>query len=213
MLTILCVLKSGGAYDAEWVAKLSRGLARHMTVPYRLRCLTDFAQVPCERIPLVHDWPGWWSKIELFRPGVIDGPTLYVDLDNLVLRCLAPLAQESDFAMLHNFHRSDHASSAVMWFKQSAPHHVYEKFAANPVGWIAHHEKARDGPYLGDQAFIWECFGRDVPFIKTTKKAVLSYKCNIKQLGYLPPGVLIVAFGGSHKPNNAPEHWVREAWA
>lgn len=82
-LTIACVLRSGGVYDAEWVAKLQRGVARHMTLPHRFVCLSD-VDVPCERIPLVTDWPGWWSKIELFRKGLFDGPVLYTDLDSVI---------------------------------------------------------------------------------------------------------------------------------
>ena len=30
MLTVACVLKSGGIYDASWVARLKAGVAKHL---------------------------------------------------------------------------------------------------------------------------------------------------------------------------------------
>lgn len=212
MLTIACVMRSGGIYNAEWVRKLRDGVARNLRTPHRFVCLSD-VDVPCERIPLLHDWPGWWSKIELFRPGVITGPALYFDLDNLPVGDLSQLAAcEHDFAMLRNFNRPEYASSCVMWFKESAPAHVYEKFAADPQGWMTFHVEHRDGPYLGDQAFIWDCFERKVPFIDIPAMTVCSYKKDFLRLGKLPDNAVMVAFGGSYKPNTVKNKWVTRAW-
>jgi len=212
MLTVICVMRSGGIYNAEWVRKLRDGVARHMSLPHRFVCLSD-VDVPCERIPLLHDWPGWWAKVELFRPGVVTGPTLYFDLDNLPVGDLSPLAAcEHDFAMLRNFNRPEYASSCVMWFKDKAPAHVYDKFAKASDGWMTFHVEHRDGPYLGDQAFIWDCFDRKVPFINVPPLTVCSYKKDYLRLGRLPDGTAMVAFGGSYKPNTVQHKWVRQAW-
>jgi hypothetical protein len=212
MLTVISVLRSGSFYDAEWVRKLRDGVARNLRLPHRFVCLSD-VDVPCERIPMMHDWPGWWAKLELFRPGVVTGPTLYFDLDNIPVRDLSALANcPHDFAMLRNFNRPDYASSCVMWFKESAPAHVYEKFVADPNACIAFHVKHRDGPYLGDQAFIWQCFDRKVPFIEVPPQTVCSYKKDYLRLGQLPDNAAMVAFGGSYKPNTVKDRWVGEAW-
>ena len=69
MITILCVLKSGGVYDIEWVRKLRDGVSRNLSQEHRFVCLSD-VPVPCRRIPIEHHWPGWWSKIEMFKPGL-----------------------------------------------------------------------------------------------------------------------------------------------
>src|SRR5262245_61940013 len=81
MLTIACVLKSGGIYDATWVARLRDGVARHLPLTHRFVCLSD-VEVPCERIPLEHDWPGWWAKVELFK---LKAPVLFFDLDTAIV--------------------------------------------------------------------------------------------------------------------------------
>jgi hypothetical protein len=157
-LTVLCVLKSGGDYDAEYVRKLRDSVARHLTIPHRFVCLSD-VPVPCERIPLKHGWPGWWSKIEVFRPDVITGPTLYLDLDTIVVDDLDRVAAiPYEFAML-NIREKDTkvGNSGAMWLTKPFPH-VYERFAEKPDYWIDYHERNAKDRYMGDQAFISDCF-------------------------------------------------------
>jgi hypothetical protein len=144
-MLVLCVCKSGAEYDAEWVRKLKAGVARNLTVPYEFKCLSD-VDVP-DRIPLRHKWPGWWSKIEVFRE--VTGPTLYLDLDTVVTGNIDWLTKtEHDFAAIRNFHDPDMIGSAVMWFKRPL-RKVYDRFCEKPFKWIEYHDRKRDGPYLG----------------------------------------------------------------
>jgi hypothetical protein len=85
MLTVACVLKSGGIYTPEWVDRLQRGVSEYLKATHRFVCLSD-VDVPCERVPLEHDWPGWWAKMELYS---LPGPVLYFDLDVAILGSLA----------------------------------------------------------------------------------------------------------------------------
>lgn len=210
MLTVLSVLRSGGIYDAEWVRKLRDGVARNLRQPHRFACLSD-VEVPCERIALLHDWKGWWAKIELFRPGVVTGPTLYFDLDNVPLGPLDFLAEcPHEFAMLPNFNRPDYASSCVMWWK-TPQHHVYEKFAEKPGYWREYHRLRRSGPYLGDQAFIWECWKRQVPMLEVSRRQICSYRVDVLKRG-LPAEAAMVCFGGEFKPSNVRTDWLERAW-
>src|SRR5947209_20113122 len=57
MLTIACVLRSGGPYNADWVTGLQGNVARFAPL-HRFVCLSD-VDVPCERVPLITGWPGW----------------------------------------------------------------------------------------------------------------------------------------------------------
>lgn len=51
-------------------------------------------------IPLEHNWPGWWSKMELHRPDLPEGRTLYMDLDSHAIRSLQPILDyEGDLVM------------------------------------------------------------------------------------------------------------------
>lgn len=147
MLTVACVLKSGGIYDASWVARLRAGVAAHLPVPHHFVCLSD-VDVPCERIPLEHDWPGWWSKIELFK---LSGPVLYFDLDTAIVGDLSDIAAQAlqyDFTVLRDFYRlGDGVGSGVMSWNGLLLH-LYERFLERPEQW----RKQLGG--RGDQGFI-----------------------------------------------------------
>lgn len=209
-LTVLCVLKSGGDYDAEYVRILRDGVARHLTVPHRFVCISD-APVPCERIELKHSWKGWWSKLEIFRPDVITGPTLYLDLDTIITGNLDPVTTiPYEFAML-NIRAKDLkiGNSGAMWFAKPFPH-VYERFAEKPDYWIDYHEKSAHDRYMGDQAFISDCFD-DIPKLHHALPDFFkSYKYDACQEA-VPPGCSVVCFGGPPRPRQAGG-WVKQAW-
>jgi hypothetical protein len=60
------------------------------------------ADVPGNKIELLHgdEWPGWWSKVELHRPDLPAGRTLYMDLDSHAIRSLGPILDfEGDLVM------------------------------------------------------------------------------------------------------------------
>lgn len=209
-LTVLCVLRSGGDYTPEYVRKLRDGVAKHLTIPHRFVCLSD-VPVPCERIEMQHDWPGWWSKIEMFRPGVITGPTLYLDLDTIITGNLNQVASiPYDFAML-NIRAKDIkiGNSGAMWFRKPFPH-VYERFAQKPRHWIDYHVANAHDRYMGDQAFISDSFD-DIPKLHHALPGFfLSYKYDRLQ-ERVPKDCSVVCFGGKPRPHEAGG-WVKQAW-
>jgi hypothetical protein len=212
MITVICMLKSGGIYNAEWVRKLRDGVARNLS-DHRFVCLSD-VDVPCERIPLAHGWPGWWSKIELFRPGVIQGTTLYLDLDSVVVNSMEWVrGLKSDFAMLQSFHpfAPGMIGSGVMWFGEKAPAVVYEKFAQSPWFWMRYHKEQRDHTYVGDQAFIWDTLGRKVDFLPNEAAGLVSYKYHC--IEGVPEKASVVCFHGTPRPNEVKTDWMERAWA
>jgi hypothetical protein len=207
VLTVLCVLKSGGVYDATWVEKLKNGVDRNLK-GHRFVCMSD-VDVPCETIPLENNWTGWWSKIEMFRPGVISGPTLYLDLDTVITGPLFEFTDlPYDFAMLESFHETGVVGSGVMWFGYKAPEGVYERFSMGPLRVMDHYHSVRSGSYRGDQAFIWDTLDRNVD--KIASPALRSYKMHC--LGGLPKGTSIVCFHGRPRPTEVSQPWMDEHW-
>lgn len=96
-VNIVCVYWKGNFQgriflDSD-VDMLRRSVEKHIDRPYRFYCLTNDmnANFNSEKIKLKHNWPGWWSKIELFRPDLPEGRTLYIDLDSHVVGNLGPL--------------------------------------------------------------------------------------------------------------------------
>ena len=211
--TVICVLRSGGVYDASWVEKLKNGCKRHLP-QHIFNCLSD-VPVPCNRIPLKHDWPGWWSKIELFRPGVIDSPTLYLDLDTVITGAIDVgklLREGADFSMLQSFWRPDMVGSGVMYFSgDNVPTAVYDKFVRQPKAYIAHHERHAKGTYVGDQAFIHDVVSDEVPRINDYLFGIKSYKFHCHRI--LPQDARIVCFHGKPTLLQVDHDWVRTHWA
>ena len=210
MIDVLCVCKSGGIYDTEWVRKLKEGFSRNFTFKHRFRCLSDI-EVPCDRIPLQHDWPGWWAKIEMFRKGVIEGPTLYLDLDTVITGEVNLARLNCDFAMLRNFWVPDMVGSGVMWFSgENVPHKVYDKFIRQPLAYMAHHKRHEDPPYIGDQAFVWDALNREVEQVNDYLPGIYSYKMHC--LRRLPADASIICFHGLPRPTEVNTDWMQTHW-
>lgn len=210
--TVLCVLRSGGEYTVEWVRKLRDAVERNTTKPHIFECLSD-VETPCSRQSLMHDWPGWWSKIELFHPHTIAGPTLYIDLDTVIVGNIDHLLDlDYDFAMLTNFHQKDFVGSGVMWFRnpQSVPHKVYHKFARMPDAYIAHHQRVRKGPHMGDQAFVWDTLGGQIAQLDNEKLGLKSYKYHCSKR--LPPDARAVCFHGPPRLGDVRADWIEQHW-
>jgi hypothetical protein len=163
MLNIVCVLRQGGkvGYDATWAKKLQNGVSRNLSIPHRFVCLSD-VEVPCERIPLEQDsnfkGPGWWAKLQLFRPGLFDGPVLYFDLDTVITGNLDELVNtitlQDDFLMEHDAHFNI-ASSAILYWNGDYSY-IYKEYMKDPRYYEDKYSLENQGAdrQIGDQAVI-----------------------------------------------------------
>lgn len=213
MLTVICVLRSGGIYSADWVRKLRDAVARNLSISHRFVCLSD-VEVPCERIPLAHNWPGWWAKLELFKPGVVTGPTLYLDLDTVIVGNIDALANiPTDFAMLRNFGRRNYIGSGVMWLGKPQVR-VYERFIAKPEEHIAEYIRNEHAAVIGDQAFIFDTIGdTNVTRLQDVVPGLIHCYPKTFAADQAPAGAGVICFKGKIKPPQAMHlQWCLEAW-
>lgn len=136
MLTIATLLKSGKEFAPDHVARLKRQCNK---IPHtRFVCLSD-VDVPCERIPLLHNWPTWWGQCELFRPGLFYGPVLYMDLDTTVLRDPSIVVEQGEFWALGWYGKRglEPTSGVMAWWGDFS--RIYEKAKAldkRPTRWV-----------------------------------------------------------------------------
>jgi hypothetical protein len=154
MINVVCVLRHGGkvGYDATWVEKLKNSVARNLTIDHKFICLSD-VDVPCERIPLIGTGVGFWSKLELFRPGLFNDPVLYIDLDTVIcdnIDGIVANVSNQNFVMLKETDKNV-VSSAVMWWKGDHSY-LWEKYTNIPSNIIKNEYSKM--PRYGDQAFI-----------------------------------------------------------
>jgi len=195
MLTVACVLRSGGVYNQEDVSRLHAGVYQHLKEEHKFVCLSD-VEVPCDKIPLEHNWPGWWSKMELFK---LPGPVLFFDLDTIITGDLSDIArktEQSDLIMLRDFYRHDGLGSGIMgWGKSNIK--FYDLFRGNFGGWT------QKLGARGDQGFIEEV----VNISQTTKwqdivpEQIVSYKVHVMNR-FVPTNARVVCFHGIPKPRD-----------
>lgn len=190
---VTCVLKSGGEYLPRHVYNL-RDMCADFLPPHEFVCLTDLPQMHCQTIPLFHNWPGWWSKIELFK---LRGKHLYFDLDTvLVSDCssIVSVAQGKTFIILRDIYRGltdKFAMGSGMMYWEDDLSFVYDSFLESPNYCSG-----------GDQAFLEEVF-RDklncVTYWQDICEGIVSYKANVRVHG-LKPSDKIIVFHGEPRP-------------
>jgi len=210
VLTVACVYRPGGGFSNEYVRSLQRAVGRHCHAPHRFVCLTQQTIAGVETVPLVRNWHGWWSKLELFRRGLFDGPVFYLDLDTVIVGdCTDILTAEYEFACGAGWKTTGDgesvlASGIMAWDGRLDLSHVFEQFTPAAI------PKYESWPRWGDQGWIQDTLGR--PFENITKRwpgRILHAKTHVfggtKNHNAAPPlGASIVCFSGRPRPHQLP---------
>jgi hypothetical protein len=158
-----------------------------------------------ETVTLDERWPGWWSKISMFRPGLFDGPCWYADLDTIIVGPLDDIVLGHRFTVLRNFWRDDRIGSGLMaWDTDLSV--IYRRFASDPERWMREY-KTPDK--WGDQQFIFD--NTPIQPDRWQDKhpgRIVSYKRDIVRLhrGKVPPEASIICYHGRPRP------WETKLW-
>lgn len=217
MLNVACVLRSGGSYTPSDVEKLHAMVTRHLKYG-EFYCLTDMVlevgKIEDVRpIKLEHAYPGWWSKMELFRPTVFpEGDRiLFLDLDTIILGNLEAIAaRQEHWIMLGDFYRRPpkHAriglASGMMMWTANDQDQIYQSFARQPSRVIS--------TVRGDQDWIARQNPTAVLWENVVPGQVVSYKVHVRETGKVPDDARVVCFHGSPKPSEVKEDWVLKHW-
>jgi hypothetical protein len=215
-LIVACVLHDkafrGRHYSAEWVLRLRAMVARNLTVPHLFVCLSN-AYVPgVERISLKHDWPGWWSKIELFGPSFkSEGRVFYLDLDVIINGNLDEMVSDPSPMILLPPH---HLILGIPPIKKKG---VVRRYQTSCMLWTP-----SEGRRIYDEfrpEFMQHLRG-DQDWIATIKPDCPTYPLSlVKKLGQCTrerpsPDIvkLILAVGGKNEEGAARFRWIREIW-
>jgi hypothetical protein len=233
MLTVACVLRSGGTYGLDYVVRLAKGVERNLPMPHRFLCLTDRNDSEMEAVAatwgadiearrLRHNWPGWWAKMEVYG---IPGPVLYFDLDTVIVGDLAPLAEavlalkpETTLALL-DFYSGLTQTGILGW--TGIRHPIMEAFEREAVlgtfDTAGRHQsfQAKNGPIIrGDAEWIRRSFG-SIVYAQNEVSGIYSFKVHVRPRGAhsLPPNARVVCFHGQPRPADVTSlPWVIEHW-
>jgi len=141
MITVVTVLRSGGEYSQQWVHALRRSIQQFLPGA-TFRVLTDFPGLDPWAIPLQHGWPGWWSLVEWWRPGLFTGRVLAMGLDTFAVDDLSEIAAyDGPLAGISDFYTPKVLASGVMSWTGDEGAHIYETFAKDPRAVMQRHRR------------------------------------------------------------------------
>ncbi|RWB92864.1 MULTISPECIES: hypothetical protein [unclassified Mesorhizobium] len=193
MKTVACVLRSGGEYAPRHVVRLLDQVTEHLPGA-KFRCFSDVDLQGIDVIPLRHEWPGWWAKMELFRPE-LQGDWLFFDLDTSIIGSLADMAAVEGPVIMRDVVQPWRLQSSIMAIPQSIKAAVWGAFTASPA------DHMRRFAFDGDQAFLESCRRVDWRLWQDICLGQLcSYKADVQRLGRVPAGVRAVVFHGKPRP-------------
>ncbi|RRH94107.1 hypothetical protein EH240_27785 [Mesorhizobium tamadayense] len=198
MKTVACVLRSGGEFEPRHVVRLLDQVNEHLPRA-KFRCFSDVDVQGVEVIPLQHEWPGFWAKMELFRPELPDD-WLFFDLDTSIVGSLADMAAVEGPVILNECYWPGGVASGIMAIPQSIKAAVWEAFTAAPADHMQRFAIGGDA-VGGDQAFLGSCRGVDWRLWQDICPGQLcSYKIDVQRLGHVPAGIRVVYFHGKPRP-------------
>lgn len=202
------VLRQSAEYTIERAEALIAGMRAQGCEPF---ALSD-APLSCETVALLHDWPGWWSKMELFRPSLWEaGNLLYFDIDTVLRGPIDDLLAVARDTLLTDFYHPARRNSGVMLLTPEGRRAVWQQ-------WVRRDPKLamRAAGRLGDGAFISHAMGdRALRWQNIRPGRIVSYKVHVRPTGAVPGGASVVCFHGKPRPwELSPEqrHVILPAW-
>lgn len=194
---IACVLKSGGDFHYDYVARLVDGIRNNLSSDMRIVCLSDVS-VPCESVPLLFDWPGWWSKLELFRPDIEDD-ILYFDLDTVIVGDLTDIVSVKKLTMLSDFYVPQSPASGMMFIPNERKIEIWRAWTKEPEAIMKRCGRC------GDQMFLKERWSEVDRWQDILPGQVISYK--VHAINETPKDARVVCFHGKPRPHEVERFW------
>jgi hypothetical protein len=167
-VNIMCIYWTGDFRGRDFspldVHRLYQTVNKHIDRSFNFYCLTNDmnCDVPGTKIALKHpdDWPGWWAKMELHRPDLPSGRTLYMDLDSHAIRSLQPILDTRGDLVMFNARMEKNTpgvvcryQAATMLFDPGKFSWIYDKFMQDWAYYINHYRSDQDilGEWVPDQ--------------------------------------------------------------
>jgi hypothetical protein len=208
MLTVW-TMSTGGKYADEYPQRLQQAVAENLEIEHRFICIADHLIEGVQTMTPPTDYPGWWGKVGLFKPGVPKDLNLWLDLDVVItgdLTQMVELYQDSGLAMPTNWAQSGHGgcqSSVMIWRRGRHILPIYRDFKEEWAHWPPVN---KPGVLWGDQEWITQL--RDTKQIEVTpinESWVKSYKYHCR--GGVSADCRVVVFHGKPDPHEVGPPW------
>lgn len=208
-INFICVYW-GTKYPKEYVHKLRNSILRNIDlnlVKPTFWCVSNEQFDGWHQYTPIHNWEGWWQKVQLFNVTMPTGRNIYFDLDVVITGSLMDIINsrtEEPIVMIENFSinraQSAHNSSCMIWNTHDLrSRKIYEEFNSGHVTNFLH----------GDQCWIWRVLKDHIT--NFNKDLIVSYKYHCKDKN-LPKNARVVVFHGKPDPHEVRDGWVKQCW-
>ena len=188
----------GIKYKLEYVQKLYNMVQRHTTIPHKFYCFTDHVNPQQQLIGdvIIKQFPmfnlqGWWNKMQLFHPGVIEGTTLYMDLDVVITDNIDCFFNYEPEAMKDKLWQP-FINDRERWLRYSGDQNVISEV-------IMKHPETRSFPDSWTQSYKWHDRKGE-----RYHKGKWTFEHNGESL--------VTVFHGQPNPHESNMEWVKKAW-
>jgi hypothetical protein len=233
MLTIACILRSGGCYDARYVAALLKGVDRHLKSEFKFICLTDMKEEVDGAVtaikprhdgllygsaPFIHPFPGWFAKLNGLE---LPGPVLMIDLDTVIVGDVTPLAEivcglgDHDLLGINDFYRPHLWQTGILGWTEMMDG-ITDRFDVLTRGALWKKTQSHDFVHLdggaridGDADWVGPLAlkeGRNLLRAQNLFPGIYSYKAHVCKLGHVPDDATMICFHGRPRPHELAEH-------
>ena len=211
----------GEKYSTEYVQKLYNMVQRNTTLEHNFFIFTDNMEMEIDGHVNIRTFPetlsGWWNKMQLFRPDILDGDTLYMDLDVVItgnIDCFFNYEPEADFIGMNDFNPDTKIfNSSVFKFKPEAmKSKLWQPFTDDRTKWLR---------YSGDQNVISDLIIGHPGTRSFPDSWTQSYKWYDRKGQRYHKGKwtfehngesLVTVFHGEPNPHQSDMDWVKKAW-
>jgi len=223
--TVACVLRSSPAFSRDYVVRLFESVREHWTGKLDFLALTDtpIRHPGIREIGLRYDWPGYWSKLEFFRPDVL-GDLLIFDLDTMVVGSLDDIQANDRHTMLRRFPRKyrHDLASGLMFLPAAVRPTIWRQWIQDPDRFMKLYRwSKKSGRVGGDQGFLqdtWQRWGispeADPNFDyarwhrlgiarwqELLPGQIYSYRYHVAKRGAVPADARVICFHGRPRPH------------
>ena len=213
----------GNKYSIEYVQKLYNMVQRHTTLEHNFFIFTDNMEMEIDGHVNIRTFPmvnlqGWWNKMQLFHPGILEGTTLYMDLDVVItdnIDCFFTYEPEADFVGMNDFNPDTKIfNSSVFRFEPEAmKDKLWQPFIDDRENWlklagdqnvisdiILKHKETRSFPDSWTQSYKW--YDRSGT---RYHKGKWTFEHNGESL--------VTVFHGQPNPHESEQEWVKNNWS
>lgn len=159
-------------------------------------CLSDVKIPGVKTLPLKHGYPGWWAKMELFRPD-FPGDFLFMDLDTVIVGPLDDILAVRKLTLLRDFYRDgkrlkEGLGGGLCYIPENERAAMWDFWQTNPA--LNQRLYARGDQHLFERLWLQKADRwQDV-----VPGQVVSYKVHCAK--GVPPDARVVCFHGKPRP-------------